>query len=58
MGHIYFKVSEHLHKPVSWVIQHKFHPDVKFLIIKYSQITRDEMNETEKIKEELQNTQI
>lgn len=58
MGHIYFKVSEHLHKPVSWVIKHKFHPDVKFLIIKYGQIIRDEINENEKIKEELQNTQF
>lgn len=58
MGHIYFKVSEHLHKPVSWVIKHKFHPDVKFLIIKYAQIVRDEISENEKIKEELRNTQI
>lgn len=52
MGHIYFKVSEHLRKPVSWVIKHKFHPDVKFLIMKYSIITREEQETAKKLKEE------
>jgi hypothetical protein len=52
MGHIYFKVSQHLHKPVTWVIRNKFHPDVKFLIMKYSLMTRQEQEEAQKLKDE------
>lgn len=51
MGDIYFEVSKHLHKPVSWVIRNKFNPDVKFLIFKYSSIARARQKEYEKIKE-------
>lgn len=56
MGHIYFKVSEHLRKPVSWVIRHKFNPDVKFLIMKYSIITREEQETAKEMKEQTEET--
>ncbi len=52
MGHIYFKVSEHLHKPVSYVIRNKFNPDIKFLIMKYSLITREKQEAAQKLQEE------
>lgn len=51
MGDIYFEVSKHLQKPVSWVIRNKFNPDVKFLIFKYSQIARNRKKEYDKLKE-------
>ena len=50
MGHVYFKVSQHLNKPVSYVIRNKFNPDVKFLIFKYSQMLREKQREYEEIK--------
>lgn len=51
MGHIYFLVSKHLRKPVTWVIRNKFNPDVKFLIMKYSLITRQEQEEQKRLEE-------
>lgn len=51
MGHIYFEVSKHLGKPVSWVIKNKFTFDVKFLIFKYSQIYRDKQREYKRLKD-------
>lgn len=53
MGDLYFEVSKHLNKPVSWVIKHKFTPDVKFLILKYAQILRTRKREYEKMQDEL-----
>ncbi len=52
MGDIYFEVSKHLQKPVSWVIRNKFNPDVKFLIFKYTSIARNRKKEYDKIKEQ------
>lgn len=52
MGDIYFQVSKHLGKPVSWVIKNKFTYDVKFLIFKYSQIARQKEDEFEKLQDE------
>lgn len=34
----------------------KFHPDIKFLIFKYSAQLRAEMKEAEKLKEKLEET--
>ena len=51
MGEVYFLVSKHLGKPVSWVIKHKFTPDVKFLIFKYSQKERAKQEAYEEMKE-------
>ena len=52
-GDLYFEVSKHLGKPVSWVIKHKFTPDVKFLLFKYAQIFRAKKREYERMKDEL-----
>lgn len=51
-GHIYFLVSKHLGKPVTWVIRNKFNPDVKFLIMKYSLITRQEQEQVASMQED------
>lgn len=51
MGDIYFQVSKHLCKPVSWVVKNKFNLDVKFLIFKYSQIARQKQKEYEELQE-------
>lgn len=52
-GDIYFEVSKHLHKPVSWVIKNKFHPDVRFLIFKYTQILRNRKKEYDKLQDSM-----
>lgn len=51
LGECYFRVSEHLGKPISWVILKKFTPDVKLLLNKYYNIIVQEQKEYEKIKE-------
>lgn len=53
MGDLYFEVSRHLGKPVSWVIKNKFTPDVKFLILKYAYINRKRREEYEHMRENL-----
>ena len=53
IGDIYFKVSKHLCKPVSWVIKHKYTPDVKFLIFKYTQIERKKQEAYEEYEEKM-----
>ena len=52
VGEIYFQVSKHLSKPVSWVIKYKYSPDVKFLIFKYIQIAKRRQEEYEEMKDE------
>ena len=51
MGDIYFQVSKHLAKPVSWVIKNKFSFDVKFLIFKYTQIAKKRQEAYEELEE-------
>lgn len=51
LGDLYFEVSKHLGKPPSWVIKHKFTPDVKFLLLKYAQILRNRKKEYDKLQE-------
>lgn len=51
MGDVYFEVSKHLGVTPSYVIRNKFQPDIKFLIMKYTQILRAKQKEYEKIKE-------
>lgn len=53
MGDLYFEVSKHLGKPPSWVMKHKFTPDVKFLLLKYGQILRNRKKEYDKMKKSL-----
>lgn len=53
IGDLYFEVSKHLGKPPSWVIKNKFRPDVKFLLLKYSQILRNRKREYEKLQDSL-----
>ena len=53
-GEVYFRVSKHLGWLPSEVIKNKFNPDIKFLIFKYSQQIRKEIEESEKIKEQLE----
>ena len=54
LGDLYFEVSKHLGKPPSWVMKHKFTPDVKFLLLKYAQILRNRKREYEEIRDSLQ----
>jgi len=53
IGEVYFRVSEHLGWLPSKVIKNKFNPDVKFLIFKYSNRLRQEIKESERINEKL-----
>jgi hypothetical protein len=50
-GEVYFRVSKHLGWLPSEVIKKKFLPDVKFLIMKYSQQIHAEVKRAEEIKE-------
>ena len=50
IGQCYFKVSEHLHKPISWVIKYQFHPDVRLLLNKYYNIVKAEQEQYEEIE--------
>lgn len=51
IGQVYFEVSKHLRCSPYEVIKNKFRPDIKFLIIKYSQILRNKKKEYEELKE-------
>ena len=55
-GEVYFRVSKHLGWLPSEVIKKKFNPDIKFLILKYSQEIRNEIKQSEEIKEKLEET--
>lgn len=50
IGHCYFKVSEHLHKPITWVIKNKFHPDIRLLLNKYYIIVKAEQEQYEEVE--------
>ena len=51
IGDVYFEVSKHLNVSPYYVMKNKFRPDIKFLIMKYSQILRRKQEEYEKIQE-------
>ena len=53
MGDVYFEVSKHLRCSPYYVIKNKFRPDIKFLIMKYSQILRAKQKEYEEMQEQL-----
>lgn len=53
-GEVYFRISKHLGWLPSQVIKNKFNPDIKFLIFKYTQQIRNEIKESEKLKEQLE----
>lgn len=50
-GEVYFRVSKHLGWGIEEVIKKKFKPGVKFLIMKYSQIVRAELEAYKEIKD-------
>lgn len=50
-GEVYFRVSKHLGWLPSEVIKKKFTPDIKFLIMKYSQEIRLEIKQAKELKE-------
>ena len=50
IGEVYFRVSKHLGWRPAKVIKHKFEPDIRFLIFKYSSIIRHEQKEYEKME--------
>ena len=50
-GEVYFRISKHLGCLPSEVIKNKFTPDIKFLIMKYTQQILAELKQAEEIKE-------
>lgn len=52
-GEVYFRVSKHLGWLPSEVIKKKFNPDIKFLIFKYSQQLRQEIQQSEELNEKM-----
>ena len=50
-GEVYFRISEHLGCLPSEVIRKKFTPDVRFLIIKYTQRILREVEQAEELEE-------
>lgn len=51
-GEVYFRISKHLGWLPSQVIREKFSPDIRFLIMKYTQEILREIEQAEKIKEQ------
>lgn len=51
MGEVYFRISKDFGIMPTEVIRKKFTPDMRFLILKYSEQIRQEMREYQKIKE-------
>lgn len=49
-GEIYFRVSRHLGVLPSEVIRNKFTPDMKFLIMKYTQQIIQEVKQAEELE--------
>ena len=52
-GEVYFRISKHLGVPPSEVIRKKFTPDIRFLIIKYTQRILTEIEQSEELKEKM-----
>jgi hypothetical protein len=52
-GEVYFRISKHLGWLPSEVIRKKFHPDIKFLIFKYSSQLRAEIKQSKELKEKM-----
>ena len=52
-GEVYFRVSKHLGCLPSEVIRKKFNPDIKFLIIKYTQIILKEIEQNKELEDKL-----
>lgn len=53
MGEVYFRIAKDFGIMPTEVIRKKFTPDIRFLILKYSEQIRQEIKENEKIKEQL-----
>lgn len=54
MGEVYFRVSLHLNIPPTEVIRKKFTPDIRFLIMKYSEKLRQEIKQAEELEEQME----
>lgn len=50
VGETYFRVSKHLHIPISQVIKNKFHPDYRLLLNKYFNIIIAEQKQYEEME--------
>ena len=55
MGEVYFRISKDFGIMPTEVIRKKFTPDMRFLILKYSEQIRQEIKEHEKLKEKINN---
>ena len=55
MGEVYFRISKDFGIMPTEVIRKKFTPDMRFLILKYSEQIRQEIKEHEKLEEKLNN---
>jgi len=54
-GEVYFRISKHLGVLPSEVIRRKFTPDIRFLIIKYTNMILREVEQSEELNEKLNN---
>lgn len=52
-GEVYFRVSKHLGVLPSEVIRRKFTPDIRFLIIKYTNMILREVEQAEELEEKM-----
>ena len=55
MGEVYFRISKDFGIMPTEVMRKKFTPDMRFLILKYSEQIRHEIREHEKLEEKLNN---
>lgn len=55
MGEVYFRISKDFGIMPTEIIKKKFTPDMRFLILKYSEQIRQEIEEHEKLEEKINN---
>lgn len=53
MGEVYFRISKDFGIMPTEVIRKKFTPDMRFLILKYSEQIRQEIKEQEELEEKI-----
>ena len=56
IGEVYFRIARDFGIMPTEVIRKKFTPDMRFLILKYSEIIRQEQKANEEMKEKLKET--
>lgn len=55
MGEVYFRISKDFGIMPTEVIRKKFTPDMRFLILKYSEQIRQEIKQQEELEEKINN---